>query len=167
MNPLDIILTALRSLGGSKLRSGLTLLGIIIGITAVTVLMSIGRGVQQNITSRIQSQGANLLFVQSTFGGSGHLTLEDAEALIDPVFAPSVKAVAPQISTNGTIVAGRENTSAQLIGITPDYAVVRNVSVGSGAVHQSGACAEQPGCGGSERVRIGHSFRNELLDRRR
>ena len=132
MNPLDIILTALRSLGGSKLRSGLTLLGIIIGITAVTVLMSIGRGVQQNITSRIQSQGANLLFVQSTFDGSGHLTLEDAEALIDPVFAPSVKAVAPQISTSGTIVAGRENTNVQLIGITPDYAVVRNVSVGSG-----------------------------------
>ena len=132
MNPLDIIITALRSIGGSKLRSSLTLLGIIIGITAVTVLMSIGRGVQQNITARIQSQGTNLLFVQSDFGGTGHLTLEDAEALIDPLYAPSVKAVAPQIDTNGTIVAGRENTNAQVIGVTPDYAVVRNVSIGDG-----------------------------------
>ena len=132
MNPLDIIITALRSIGGSKLRSSLTLLGIIIGITAVTVLMSIGRGVQQNITARIQAQGTNLLFVQSDFGGTGHLTLEDAEALIDPLYAPSVKAVAPQIDTNGTIVAGRENTNAQVIGVTPDYAVVRNVSIGDG-----------------------------------
>ncbi len=129
MNALDIIRTALLSLGGSKLRSGLTLLGIIIGITAVTVLMSIGRGVQDNITSRIQAQGTNLLFVSSN---SNSLTLEDAEALIDPVLAPSVKSVAPQISFNGQIVAGRENTNAQVIGVTPDYAGVRNVSVGEG-----------------------------------
>ena len=132
MNPLDIIITALRSIGGSKLRSSLTLLGIIIGITAVTVLMSIGRGVQQNITAQIQAQGTNLLFVQSDFGGTEHLTLEDAEALVDPLYAPSVKAVAPQINTNGTIAAGREDTNAQVIGATPDYAVVRNVSIGDG-----------------------------------
>ncbi|MXY45867.1 MAG: FtsX-like permease family protein [Chloroflexi bacterium] len=129
MNALDIIRTALVSLGGSKLRSGLTLLGIIIGITAVTVLMSIGRGVQDNITSRIQAQGTNLLFITS---GSNSLTLEDADALKDPVLAPSVKAVAPQISFNGQIVAGRENTNAQIIGVTPDYAGLRNVSVGEG-----------------------------------
>ena len=76
MNALDIIVTALHSLGSSKLRSGLTLLGIIIGITAVTVLMSIGRGVQENITSRIQSQGTNLLFVrpkQRRWGLDPHL----------------------------------------------------------------------------------------------
>ena len=60
------------------------------------------------------------------------LTLQDAEALLDPLFAPSVKAAAPQINTSGTIVAGRENTGAQLIGVTPDYASVRNVSVGNG-----------------------------------
>ena len=133
MNALDIIVTALRSLGSSKLRSGLTLLGIIIGITAVTVLMSIGRGVQQNITSRIQSQGTNLLFVRpSNDGGASTLTLQDAEALIDSIFAPSIKAVAPQINSNAQIVAGRENTSAQIIGVTPDYASVRNVNVDKG-----------------------------------
>ena len=134
MKPLDIVLTALHSLGSSKLRSSLTLLGIIIGITAVTVLMSIGRGVQENITSRIQSQGTNLLFVRPIADGVSESTLsmQDAEALLDPLFAPSVKAVAPQINTNGTIVAGRENTGAQLIGVTPDYAVVRNVSIDKG-----------------------------------
>ncbi len=131
MNPLDIVITALHSLGSSKLRSSLTLLGIIIGITAVTVLMSIGRGVQENITSRIQSQGSNLLFVRPVDGAST-LTLRDAEALLDPLFAPSVMEVAPQINFNGQVVAGRENTGVQVIGVTPEYATVRNVSVGQG-----------------------------------
>ena len=131
MNPLDIVITALRSLGSSKLRSSLTLLGIIIGITAVTVLMSIGRGVQENITSRIQSQGSNLLFVRPA-DGALTLTLQDAEALLDPLFAPSVNAVAPQITFNGQVVAGRENTGVQVMGVTPEYATVRNVSVGQG-----------------------------------
>ncbi|CAI7998955.1 Macrolide export ATP-binding/permease protein MacB [Geodia barretti] len=95
--------------------------------------MSIGRGVQQNITSRIQSQGTNLLFVRpSNDGGAATLTLQDAEALIDPIFAPSVKAVAPQINSNAQIVAGRENTSAQIIGVTSGYASVRNVNVDKG-----------------------------------
>lgn len=138
MNPLDIILTALHSLGSSKLRSSLTLLGIIIGITAVTVLMSIGRGVQESITSSIQSQGTNLLFVQPGFNersgdNSSTLTLGDAEALKDPLFAPSVKAVAPQISTFAQIVAGREYIGAQAIGVTPDYAEVRNTKVAQGS----------------------------------
>ena len=136
MNPFDIITTALRSLGSSKLRSGLTLLGIIIGITAVTVLMSIGRGVQESITSSIQSQGTNLLFVYPSFGGidsASSLTLQDAEALIDPVFAPSVKAVAPQINTWAQIVAGRESIDSEVIGVTPDYATVRNISVADGS----------------------------------
>ena len=138
MNPLDIITTALRSLGSSKLRSGLTLLGIIIGITAVTVLMSIGRGVQQSITSSIQSQGTNLLFVQPgfserSFDDTSTLTLGDAEALTDPLFAPSVKAVAPQINTFAQIVAGREDIGAQVIGVTPDYATVRNTKVAQGS----------------------------------
>ena len=136
MNPFDIITTALRSLGSSKLRSGLTLLGIIIGITAVTVLMSIGRGVQESITSSIQSQGTNLLFVYPSFGGidsASSLTLQDAEALIDPALAPSVKAVAPQINTWAQIIAGRESIDSEVIGVTPDYATVRNISVADGS----------------------------------
>ena len=135
-------------MGSNKLRSGLTLLGIIIGVTAVIALMTIGRGVQQGITSRIESQGANLLFVQpgstssgGVSGGQGSgssLTLEDAFALVDPVFAPSIKAVSPQIATNAQIVAGRENTNAQVIGITPEYGLVRNAVIETGRLVSSG-----------------------------
>lgn len=142
MSPIDILKTAIWSLGSNKLRSGLTLLGIIIGVTAVIALMTIGRGVQQGITSRIQSQGANLISVQpgsTTTGGftggqgsASTLTLQDAFALVDSVFAPSVIAVAPQISTNGQVVAGRENTNAQVIGVTPDYEKVRNATLDFG-----------------------------------
>lgn len=134
---------ALSSLGANKLRAGLTLLGIVIGVAAVISLMSIGRGVQQTITSRIQSLGTNLLFVQPgtasrtsgavrSQGSATTLTLEDAYSLVDPVFAPSVVAVAPQLSTSGQLVFGRQNTSAQILGVTPEYQYVRNSPVGSG-----------------------------------
>jgi putative ABC transport system permease protein len=117
-------------------------LGIIIGVTAVIALMTIGRGVQQGITARIESQGANLLFVQpgsTTSGGlsggqgsASSLTLEDALALVDPVFAPSVEAAASQITTNAQVVAGRANTNTQVIGVTPEYSAVRNAVIETG-----------------------------------
>jgi putative ABC transport system permease protein len=142
VRPLDILRTAVWSLGSNKLRSGLTLLGIIIGVTAVIALMTIGRGVQQGITARIESQGANLLFVQpgsTTSGGlsggqgsASSLTLEDALALVDPVFAPSVEAAASQITTNAQVVAGRANTNTQVIGVTPEYSAVRNAVIETG-----------------------------------
>ena len=64
MNVLTILGTAISSLDANKLRAGLTLLGIVIGVAAVISLMAIGRGVQQSITDRIQSLGSNLLFVR-------------------------------------------------------------------------------------------------------
>ena len=72
MSPLGTLQTALSSIGANRLRAGLALLGIVIGVTAVISLMSIGRGAQEAITSRIESLGTNLLFVQpaaSTQGG--------------------------------------------------------------------------------------------------
>ena len=65
MNLKTTLVTALSSLGSNKLRAGLTLLGVVIGVAAVISLMAIGRGVQQTITQRIQSLGTNLLFVRS------------------------------------------------------------------------------------------------------
>ena len=143
MNPLVTFRIALASLGANKLRSGLTLLGIVIGVSAVISLMAIGQGVQQSITSRIESLGTNLLFVQpgesvqqgGLGGGAGSastLTLEDARALVDPVFAPTVKAVAPEIRASGQVTAGRNNTFAQVIGVTPEYSQVRNAPVEEG-----------------------------------
>ena len=142
MTPLTTLLTALSSLGTNKLRSILTLLGIIIGVAAVISLMSIGRGAQESVTSRIQSLGTNLLFVQpgassqggisGGLGSASTLTLEDAYAILDPLFAPDVEAVAPELQTRSQLVAGRNNTSAQVVGVTPEYEFVRSVSIGSG-----------------------------------
>jgi putative ABC transport system permease protein len=142
MSPLDIFRTALSSLGTNKLRTGLALMGIIIGVAAVISTMAVGRGAQEAITSGIESLGTNLLFVRpgnavqgGFFFGQGSattLTLDDANALLDPAFAPSVEAVAPELSTNGQIVARGKNTSAQVLGVTPEYLSVRNNSMASG-----------------------------------
>ena len=142
MNAMTILRTALSSLGSNKLRAGLTLLGIVIGVAAVISLMAIGRGVQQTITERIQSLGTNLLFVRpgetstrGVGGGQGSaasLTIDDAFALQDSPFAPSVSAVAPELSTSAQLVAGRKNTSTTVVGVTPEYQFVRNFPVESG-----------------------------------
>ena len=142
MNPLIVLSTAVSSLGANKLRTGLALLGIVIGVAAVISTMSVGRGAQEVITSRIQSLGTNLLFVRPQSTGqsaASTLTLEDAAALLDPVFSPAVAAVAPELSTSAQLVAGRENTFSQVIGVTSEYQLVRDYPVSSGqfisAVH--------------------------------
>ena len=142
MSPLTILQTALSSLGANKLRAGLTVLGIVIGVAAVISLMAIGRGAQQAITSGIESLGSNLLFVRpgatseggvtGGLGSAATLTLDDAYALLDPVSSPSVAAVAPELSNRGQLVAGRENTSTTIIGVTPEYQSVREFPVSSG-----------------------------------
>lgn len=142
MNPLEAFLMAAQGLFANKLRSALTVLGIIIGVGAVISLMSVGRGSQAAVTSGIESMGTNLLFVRpgaSSQGGvrgaqgsAATLTLEDAEAIADPFAAPSVAMVAPQMSTFGQAVAGSENTFTQIYGVTPEYEQVRNFPVAEG-----------------------------------
>ena len=134
MTPYTIITTALVSLGANKLRAGLTLLGIVIGVAAFITLMAIGRGAQEAVTDRIESLGSNLLFITApfSFDGSSSLTLDDAEALLDPVFTPAVVDVSPAIDTFGTIVHGRVNSAAPIVGVTPSYESVRGLSVKSG-----------------------------------
>ena len=117
-------------------------MGIVIGVAAVISLLSIGRGAQDAITERIETLGTNLLFVRAggvsqggVFGGLGSatsLTLEDSYAIQDSLFAPSVAAVAPELSTSGQLVAGRENTITQIVGVTPEYQFVRDFPVASG-----------------------------------
>lgn len=142
MSPLETFRTALSALGANRLRSALTLLGMVIGVTSVIALMSIGRGAQQAITANIAALGTNLLFVRpgSTveagvrggLGTASTLTLEDAYALLDPVRSPSVEAVAPELQATGQVVAGRLNTRTRIVGVTPEYRHVRNYSIASG-----------------------------------
>jgi putative ABC transport system permease protein len=139
MNPRQIVRTALTALTANKLRSSLTILGVVIGVAAVISLMALGQGTQVTIAQNIESLGTNLLFVspgassesgfRGAMGSATTLTLNDAEAL---TAAPSVLAVAPQVSTNVQVVAGGTNARAQVMGVTPDYESVRNLTVAEG-----------------------------------
>ena len=137
MNLGQAILEALGSLNANKMRSGLTILGIVIGVAAVIAMLAVGAGAQQTITGSISGIGSNLLFVFSgnmteEVRNGEPLTLTDAEALRDQFQAPSVAAVAPIIQGNGEIVFGGERVSTTLYGITPDYIQVRNYSLTEG-----------------------------------
>ncbi len=143
MNISESIRIALRGLAANKLRSALTMLGIIIGVGAVIALLSVGQGVAQLITEQIQSIGSNVLFVvplnlQAASGGpisagaGGSLTLADAEAIGDPGLVPDIVAVAPEIQRSATVERGREAIVATVAGVTPEYAFVRNARVAEG-----------------------------------
>ena len=138
----DAFLVALRGLTAHRMRSLLTVLGVVIGVGAVISLLAIGTGAQQAVTSQIQGLGSNLLFVypgattqsgvRGAVGTSSALTLEDAKALADPVLAPSVAAVAPQVRSFAQVVAGGQNTNAPVTGVTPEYLTVRNFTLAQG-----------------------------------
>ena len=131
MNLWQAILEALESLSANKLRTGLTMLGIVIGVGAVIAMLAVGTGAQDTITGSISGLGSNLLFV---FGGNftedirieKPLTLSDAEALADPFQAPSIAAGAPAIQSSGTVTYGGETTNTEITGVTPQYGDVRN-----------------------------------------
>ncbi len=136
MNIGQAVLEAFESLSANKLRAGLTILGIVIGVGAVIAMVSIGRGAQATITESINGIGTNLVFVFR--GGSEDvrnpkpITLEDAAAIADPFQAPSVMAVAPVIQDTGKVTFGRESTTTSITGVTPDYASVRKYNLTEG-----------------------------------
>jgi putative ABC transport system permease protein len=136
LNSLASALLALESLTSNKLRSALTILGIVIGVGAVIAMLAIGTGAQNSITGSIEGIGTNLLFVIS--GGSEDvrnpkpLTRSDAEAMMDGFQAPSVIGVAPMLQGSVAVTAEGESTTTQINGVTPDYEWVRNATVGEG-----------------------------------
>ncbi|MCD6400866.1 MAG: ABC transporter permease [Anaerolineales bacterium] len=136
MNWLQSFMEAVESLTSNKLRSGLTILGIVIGVGAVIAMLAIGAGAQNSITGEIQGIGTNLLFVFR--GGSEDvrnpkpITLSDAEAIADPFMAPSVEGVAPALQGNVEISYAGESKITTVIGTTPDYEIVRNSHVTEG-----------------------------------
>jgi putative ABC transport system permease protein len=126
MSLWENIISSIQTIISNKMRSGLTILGIVIGVSAVVFLVSFGKGHQQNITKIFESMGANAIYItgtsmsQGVTGGTGSLTIEDAEALLDPNRAPSVEAVAPMIEKMGTASYGPEDKTTDIIGVTPD-----------------------------------------------
>ena len=137
MNFTQSIWEALESLNGNKMRSGLTVLGIVIGVAAVIAMLAVGRGAEASITGSISGIGTNLLFVfrgdlNDTVRNPKPLTMGDANAIADRFAAPSVEAVAPALQGNATVSFGGEQISTQLYGVTPDYFQVRNYSITEG-----------------------------------
>ncbi|MBK5299149.1 MAG: ABC transporter permease [Vicinamibacteria bacterium] len=140
-----ILMTALEALRRNALRSGLTALGIIIGVGAVIVMMAIGDGARQSIESRIRSAGTNLVIVMpgsATVGGArlgqGAMTTldaADAEALRQ---VPGVAAVSPGVNTRGQIVASAGNWSTQIQGAGDELATIRSWSIDSGSFFSAG-----------------------------
>ena len=121
-----------------KLRSFLTILGIVIGVAAVIALMSIGRGAEALIISNIESMGSDLININPgarTFGGVrsaavNTLTMEDAEAIAEQV--PYISAVAPSYSSNLQLVVGSENMNTPVSGVPPEYMQVNNLEIANG-----------------------------------
>jgi len=143
MNIIQNIKTALKGIAVNKLRSGLTMLGIMIGVGAVIAMISIGSGASYSVTSRIQALGSNLLMVMSGSagpGGSGRtsqamgtattLTYDDAQAIGKEV--AGVKEVSPEFSGSAQIVYSNLNINTQVSGITPEYQQVHNFNVAFG-----------------------------------
>ncbi len=135
MNILSIILEAIESLSSNKMRSGLTILGIVIGVASVIAMLSLGSGTEASITQELSNIGTNLLYVSS--GGEATnpepLTLEDAEALAKPGAAPAVVNVAPTVQSQTAVSIAGESTQTSLVGITPDFFLVQNATLAEGS----------------------------------
>jgi putative ABC transport system permease protein len=135
---LNFLATVWIGLSTHKLRSFLTILGVVIGVAAVISLMSIGKGVTASVLENIQSMGSDLVTIRPgafTFGGirggsAQTLTMEDAEAIAELEY---VSAVAPSYSSNLQLVVGSENMNSSVTGVTPEYWEVQNLELASGA----------------------------------
>lgn len=140
---IEIIIESFGTLTLNKLRTGLAILGIVIGIGSVITLLSFGQATQQAIQSQIQSLGANLLTVipgsqsqsgvRGAAGGGTTLTLDDAKAIQTSTAVSSVQSVSPEVQKRMQVKAGRNNSNIQIIGAIPVYAQVHKVAVSSGA----------------------------------
>jgi putative ABC transport system permease protein len=136
---LNFLATVWVGLSTHKLRSFLTILGVVIGVAAVISLMSIGKGVTASVLENIQSMGSDLVTIRPgafTFGGvrggsAQTLTMEDAEAIAEQV--PYISAVAPTYSSNLQLVVGSENINSSVTGVTPEYWEVQSLELASGA----------------------------------
>ncbi len=143
MNVLETFRTGFEAVLSHRLRSGLTVLGIMIGIAAVILTVGLGEGAQQQVSSQISALGSNLLTVtpgsttsssgiRGGFGTASTLTLGDATALSSKVVAPDVAAVAPATSVSETLVAGSSNWTTTVVGTEPSWLTVRGRSMTEG-----------------------------------
>lgn len=143
MTTFDILHETYSALKSNKIRSGLTMLGIVIGISSVIAMVSIGQGAQSSIQASIQSIGSNLILIMpgaqrgpgsqvSTGRGSARsLTQEDADAIVKEITL--AQAVAPEISGRYQIASKGKNTNTSVVGTVAAYPAVRNIQIEDGS----------------------------------
>lgn len=144
MNTADILEETYAALSSNKVRSGLTVLGIVIGISSVIAMVSIGQGAQASIQASIQSIGSNLIIItpgaQRTIGSFGvsagrgtaqTLTSDDVTAIISQV--QNITAIDPEISGRDQVTAKGYNTNTSVVGVTSAYPTVRNLQIAQGS----------------------------------
>ena len=139
MKLTDLVGLALSRLGTGKLRTALTMLGIIIGVASVVALVSVAEGATKGISNQLQSLGTNLITVSPGFtrtgatrgaiGSATTLTLEDANSL---AALDGVQAIAPELSTSKLVVVGSQNETTRVVGTTPGYLSVFAYTIWAG-----------------------------------
>ncbi|WP_045875155.1 ABC transporter permease [Pseudofrankia sp. DC12] len=142
MSWVEVLRTGLEAVRLHRMRSALTMLGILIGIAAVILTVGLGEGAQAQVSSQINALGSNLLIVapgstttggvRGGFGSASTLTTADATALSSTVVAPDIKAVAPTTSHSETLTAGTTSWTTSVVGTMPDWLSVRARSVSVG-----------------------------------
>ncbi len=138
----DLLNETYRAVTANKVRSGLTMLGIVIGIGSVIAMVSIGQGAQSSIENSIQSIGSNLVMIipgaqsrgfspaNSGRGTAQSLTLEDATAISDQV--DNLKAVSPEVSRRYQVTQKDKNTNTSIVGVSSQYQIARNLEMDQG-----------------------------------
>lgn len=143
MNWTETFRSGAEAIRAHRLRSALTMLGIVIGISSVIVTVGLGLGAQNEVRRQIDALGSNLLIVspgsstsssgiRGGFGSGSTLTLDDAAALASKDVAPDVAAVAPVVTSSTALVNGTTNWTSQLVGATTDWPSVRKRDVQTG-----------------------------------
>jgi len=139
----DTLRTSLEAMRTHRMRSALTVLGILIGIAAVILTVGLGIGAQQQVTAQVEALGTNLLIIspgsttsttglRGGFGSASTLTQADAQSLASPVVAPDIAAVAATTSSSQSLMAGTSNWTTSVVGTTPSWLSVRARTMSSG-----------------------------------
>jgi putative ABC transport system permease protein len=136
LNILESLKTAWQSIFANKLRSSLTMLGIIIGVAAVVLLVALGNGFQTSMQQTFENLGASALYVSGTTDKTVSiirpLTFDDSQALADKSLAPSIAIVAPTLSKGVSASYGNNNVNVQATGITPLIGDIKKYDLSAG-----------------------------------
>ena len=145
MNLKNLLKIAVRALIRNKLRAFLTMLGIIIGVASVIAMLAIGEGAKRNIQDEMSSMGTNLIMIMPnmqqrggvSLGASSSMVLKmtDVDALRNE--ATALSEVSPQVSANGQVIYGNQNTQTSVYGVTEEYLSIRKLTIENGRIFNS------------------------------